>query len=135
MVIGKELNRNLLLEKVINYYLFKHTCIIFSERWPVTPISLLHRLSYATYSQFCLQVSAYIDLHCNEQNHMKISQQSHSTYFTSSAEMVLTENILQKLSIIVTQKIILDILEHFCDVQRCWSGRVIQLCHVHISVM
>lgn len=74
----------------------------FSERWPVIPVSLLHRLSYAIYSQ--LFAGLHLDLECNEQNRMKMSQQSHSIYFTSSSEMVVTENIFRKLSIIVTQK-------------------------------
>lgn len=87
---------------MINYYLFKYTCIISSERWPVIPISLLHRLSYAIYSQ--LSAVLHIDLECDEQNRMKMSQQSHSIYITSSSGTVLTENIFQKLSVIVTQK-------------------------------
>lgn len=48
--------------------------------------------------------------------------------------MVLTEDTFQKLSIIVW-KMILSMLEHFCDIQHCWSGRVIQLCHVHATAM
>lgn len=66
------------------------------------PVSLLCRLSYAIYSW--LFAGVRIDPKCNEQIHTKMSQQSHSICFTSSSEMVLTENIFQKLSIIDTPR-------------------------------
>lgn len=73
-----------------------------SERWPIIPVSLLCRLSYAIYSW--LFSGVHIDLKCNEQIHTKMSQQSHSICFTSSSVMVFTENICQKLSIIDTPR-------------------------------
>lgn len=107
-------------------------CYFFLKDDQLSPLA--YSTDFHMLSTLKLFAGLHLDLECNEQNHMKMSQQSHSIYFTSFSEMVLTENIFQKLSIIVTQ-IILDMLEDFCDIQHCWSGRVIQLCHVHITVM
>lgn len=100
IVNGKDINRNLLLGKVINYWLFKNTYTICSERWPFVPVSLLHRLSCAIYSW--LFTSLHIDLKCNEQNHTNISQQNHRIHSTSLSKVVLRASIFQKLNIMDT---------------------------------
>lgn len=107
-----------------------------SERLPIVPFSLIHRLSYAIYYWlFRLFTVFCIDLKCNEQNHTKMSQQSHSVCFTSSSEVVLTENIFQKLSLIDTPRNYSGQVGTLGDIQHCWSDEVIKLHDAHIAVM
>lgn len=72
------------------------TCLSTYALWkcPVIPVSSFHRLPYAICSQFFAVL--HVDLWCNKQNCMKIDQQSHSMYFLTSSEIVLTEDIFQK---------------------------------------